>query len=93
MTIKYGFTTLLSAALLITAGCASQSQPGAEFGSTVRGVMQNQVYDPVAAVYPAEEAVTGGNGDRLEKVVEMHSGSVSNPQGVQRPLNVGVDSR
>jgi len=93
MKTKLSILTLLAASFALTAGCASQQAPGTEFGSAVRAVTRAQIYDPIAAVYPEEEAVTGGNADRLEKVVEAHSGSVSEANSVQTPLNVGVGSR
>lgn len=84
---------LLASGLTLITGCASQPDPGAEFGSAVRAVTRNQIYDPIAAVYPEKEAVTGGNADRLEKVVDAHSGSVSDAQSVRKPISVGVNAR
>jgi hypothetical protein len=92
MKTKLSILSLLAASIAFTAGCASQQAPGVEFGSAVRAVTRNQIYDPIAAVYPEEKAVTGGNADRLEKVVEAHSGSVSDANSVRTPQKIGIGS-
>jgi hypothetical protein len=79
-------------ALLITAGCAmqSQTQTEREFGDSVRSVTTGQTYDIGAALFPNDDAVTGGDAERLENVAIMHSGDVGDAGKVQQPLVVGA---
>jgi hypothetical protein len=64
---------MLAAALAFAAGCASQTRTEQEFGDAVRAVSTAQIHDLGAAQYPASEAVTGGNAERLENVVRAHA--------------------
>jgi hypothetical protein len=90
MTKQLQTVLLLAVAGTLAAGCASQTRSEREFGNAVRMVTTNQVYDVGAKMYPSKEAVTGGNPDRLQKVVEAHAGDVSEGQGVQKAITPGV---
>lgn len=92
MTKQLQTVLLLAIAGALAAGCAKQTRTEREFGNAVRMVTTNQVYDVGAKLNPSKEAVTGGNADRLQKVVEAHAGDVSESQGVQRPITPGVSS-
>ena len=81
---------LLAIATALTGACATHSGSDDEFGAAVRTVMSNQTFDPEARAYPSADAVTGGNADRLEKVVEAHADSTGDAQSVRRPLEVGL---
>jgi hypothetical protein len=81
---------LLAVTAALTGACATHSGSDDEFGAAVRTVMSNQTFDPEARAYPSGDAVTGGNADRLEKVVEAHADSTGDAQSVRRPLEVGL---
>jgi uncharacterized cupredoxin-like copper-binding protein len=93
LTMTYTISKLMAAtaAVLLAAGCASApSQTEADFGKSVRSTILNQTYDVGASLYPEKEALTGGNADRLEMVIDAHAGAVSDSQRVQRPISGGV---
>ena len=52
--------------------------------------MTNQTFDAEARAYPSDEAVTGGNADRLEKVVDAHADTTGDAQSVRRSMEVGI---
>ena len=81
---------LLAVTAALTGACATHSGSDDEFGAAVRTVMSNQTFDPEARAYPSGDAVTGGNADRLEKVVEAHADSMGDAQSVRRPMEVGL---
>jgi hypothetical protein len=83
-TFALGFT-------LIT-GCASQTGTERDFGNSVRAVTASQMYDRNAALNPETEAVTGGNSDRLEGVVEAHTGEIAQSSRVRTPIQIGAGS-
>ena len=84
-----GFALLAMVAAL-TGACATHSGSEDEFGAAVRTVMSNQTFDAEARAYPSGEAVSGGNADRLEKVVDAHADTIGDAQSVRRPLEVGL---
>lgn len=77
---------------LLVSGCASQkTQTEATFGDAVRSTVKNQVYNVETLSFPSEEAVTGGNQDRLENVITTHGSESSQQEGsVQQPIVIGV---
>ena len=81
---------MLAAALTLAAGCASQTRTEQEFGDAVRAVNTAQIHDLDAAQYPAKDAVTGGNAERLENVVRGHTENVSQPEQVNTNLATGA---
>jgi hypothetical protein len=96
MNQKIIITTAALLSLSLVGGCASQTRTEAEFGDAVREVMRNQVHDKNAADYPEPDAVEGADPYRLEKVMEVHRGDVSEPRGTTGSavqINVGSGSR
>ena len=81
---------LLAMAAALTGACATQSSSEDDFGLAVRTVMTNQTFDAEARAYPSEEAVTGGNADRLEKVVDGHADTTGDAQSVRRSIEIGT---
>ena len=78
------FTVLLG-------GCTQQPTTlEAEFGDSVRSVMNGQVHDREAADNPDPNAIQGGDSYRLDKALEANRGDVAKPQQVQRPINISV---
>ncbi|NCF50802.1 hypothetical protein GWP57_04265 [Gammaproteobacteria bacterium] len=90
MNSKLRLTATLALGFTLITGCASQTGTERDFGNSVRAVTASQIYDSGAALYPEKEAVTGGNGNRLENVVEAHTGDVANSQQVQKPIDFGI---
>ena len=87
-------TTAIATALaiLLTTGCASQTQSEREFGNAVRSVTTGQTYDIGAALYPSDDVITGGDAERLENVAKSHSADVGSADRVQRPIELGAGS-
>jgi hypothetical protein len=90
MKAKIPGIALLAMAAALTGACATHSGSDDEFGAAVRTVMSNQTFDPEARAYPSGDAVTGGNADRLEKVVDAHADTTGNAQSVRQPVKVDV---
>jgi hypothetical protein len=90
MKIKLFVITTLATGCALASGCATQTDTESDFGNSVRAVTASQTYDMGAALYPDKEAITGGNGDRLEKVVNVHSGNVSSPSTVAKPISLNT---
>ena len=90
MKVKIPGFALLAVAAALTGACATHSGSEDDFGVTVRTVMSNQTFDPEARAYPSGDAVTGGNADRLEKVVDAHAETTGDAQSVRRPLEIGI---
>lgn len=81
---------------LITAigtGCAAQSQTEADFGKAVRSVTVSQYHDPLAAMYPNEDPVTGGDTYRLENVVNSYRIEGAQPSSGGSTSAPGTSSR
>ncbi len=79
-------------ACAVVAGCASQTRTEAEFGDSVRAMTTHQIYDMDAAMFPSKDAVTGGDADQLEAVINAHKGQVSEAQQVQKPISLQMGS-
>lgn len=90
MKTKIPGIALLAMAAALTGACATHSGSEDEFGATVRTVMASQTFDAEARTYPSAEAVTGGNADRLENVVDAHVDTAGDAQSVRRPFEIGV---
>ena len=81
---------LLVFAFLAT-GCNRQPTiPDAEFGESVRRVMNSQIHDYEAAIHPNPDAVEGSDSYRLETALQGHREDVANPQDVQQPITISV---
>ena len=79
-------------AIALAGGCASQTATEREFGNSVRAVTAGQIHDMNAALNPQTSAVTGGNGDRLEVVINAHVNDVPQTQNVQQPVSINISS-
>lgn len=69
-------TALVIAALLI-AGCADTPLADADFGNSVRQMVQAQTLDPAAASNPPELAPEITDGARLEQALEVYRKDVA----------------
>lgn len=86
---------LMTCALIATAmfaiGCSRQPTiPAAEFGDTVRDVMESQIHDYEAAIHPSPDAIEGGDPYRLDAAVNAHRGDVTRPQEVKQPVTISI---
>lgn len=67
-------------AMATLAGCSSQeSATEADFGKSVRSMIQAQTLNPQESLLPDPEAVDYGNGERLNNVMEAYKSDVSAP--------------
>lgn len=81
---------LLIAAMLAS-GCSRQPTiPAAEFGETVRTVMESQIHDHEAAIHPNPDAVEGSDPDRMDAALNAYREDVPQPQEIQQPISIRV---
>lgn len=90
MGTRLRLTAAATAACLILVGCATETRTEREFGDSVRAVATSQIHDMGAAQYPDKNAVTGGNGDRIEAVIKAHSEATSEANSVKSAPQAGV---
>ena len=91
MTKKFILTCPLLVIALLATGCNRQPTiPDAEFGESVRRVMNSQIHDYEAAIHPNPDAVEGSDPYRLETALQGHREDVANPQQVQQPITISV---
>ncbi len=90
MTKSIWMIATVGALTTILAGCVTQTPTEREFGNAVRSVTTHQIHDVGAALYPPEDAVTGGNPDRLENVVKGHATDVDAGNDVRTPITIGL---
>ena len=83
---------LLAGAMLATmGGCAQTPSTDAEFGSSVRAMVDAQTYNPDAARNPPEAAPSSGDGQRLENVVGGYRKDVARGvEDVRRDIVINV---
>ena len=86
---------ILTGPLLIVAvlaiGCSRQpTVPDAEFGESVRSVMNSQIHDFEAAIHPNPDAVEGGDPYRLDAALDAHRQDVADPEQVSQPISISV---
>lgn len=91
MTKKFILTCPLLVIALLATGCNRQPTiPDAEFGESVRRVMNSQIHDYEAAIHPNPDAVEGSDPYRLENALQRHREDVAIPQEVQQPITISV---
>lgn len=69
-----------SAAVVATvaiAGCADTPLADADYGSSVKQMLQTQTFDPIAASNPPEVAPEMTDGARLENAIEVYRKDVA----------------
>jgi hypothetical protein len=87
---------LLSAATITVAitlgGCVDTPEADADYGSSVRQMVQEQTYDLNAANNPPEHAPEVGDGVRLKNALDEHRKDVAKgSQEVKAPIIFEVD--
>ena len=84
----------LLAVAVLASGCNRQPTiPDAEFGETVRGVMNSQIHDYEAAIHPNPDAVEGSDPYRLDAALNAHREDVADAQEVQQPVTISIGSQ
>jgi hypothetical protein len=79
------------AALTALAGCAETPRVDAEFGNSVRHMVEAQTLDPEAARNPPAEAPAVADGQRVESVLEGYRKDVSRgTEDVRREVDFSV---
>ncbi len=88
---KSVFLSTVICAVAIAAGCSRQpTVPAAEFGESVRSVMNSQIYDFEAAIHPNPDAIEGSDPDRLDAALNAHRTDVAQPQEIQQPITINL---
>lgn len=91
MTKNIILTCPLLVAALLASGCSRQpTMPVAEFGDTVRNVMESQIHDHEAAIHPNPDAIEGSDPYRLDAALDAHRGDITQPQEAQQPINISI---
>ncbi len=89
MTKTFILTCPLLVAAVLASGCSRQPTiPVAEFGESVRNVMESQIYDREAAINPDPNAVEGSDPYRLDAVLDAYRGDVADPESVDLPTTI-----
>ncbi len=84
----------LLAAAVLSSGCSRQPTiPVAEFGETVRSVMNSQIHDYAVAINPNPNAVEGSDPDRLDAALKAYREDIAQPQEVQQPITISFGSQ
>jgi len=73
------------------AGCA-ETRTEREFGDSVRKVMWYQTHEPNAGLAAGNEPPMGGDGSRLEGVLEVYRSDAAGTEAVSKPVSVQVGS-
>lgn len=89
---RYLAITITAGLVLISSGCANQTQTAADFGNSVRQMTEQQIYDMNAASSPDTNAVLGGDPDRLNNTLEGHRKDVAKPSDVAAPVTINLGS-
>ncbi len=94
MTKNFILTCPLLVAAVLASGCSRQPTiPVAEFGETVRSVMNSQIHDHAAAINPNPDAVEGSDPYRLDAALNAYREDVAQPQDVQQPVTISFGSQ
>ena len=87
-------TCPLLVAAVFASGCSRQpTMPVAEFGETVRKVMESQIHDHEAAIHPDPNAIEGSDPYRLDAALNAYREDVAEPQEVQQPITISFGSQ
>ncbi len=90
MNNRYLTIAITAAIVLFVTGCTNQSRVAADYGKSVRQMMEQQIYDMNAATSPDPNAVLGGDPDRLNNTLEGHRNDVARPGDVAQPVTISV---
>lgn len=86
--------TLAGVAALLAAGCATTDTDAVrvedDFGSSVRQMVNAQVYDPQAAKTSGTEPPLGLDGVQGEAVLDTYRAHIGNPKEVSKQIRIDV---
>jgi type IV pilus biogenesis protein CpaD/CtpE len=83
-----------SAGVAMLAACSSKpTATEANFGASVRQMIEAQTHDPSTLTAPSTETVDGGDGRRLEAVLETYRTDVAKPAAVNDDIVISVDGQ
>ncbi|MEQ1438728.1 hypothetical protein AAG565_05135 [Fontimonas sp. SYSU GA230001] len=90
MTISIRLASLSS--LVLLAGCAGspRHENDPAFGSSVRQMIQAQIYNPAAAENPPAQAPDGIDGPRAENVLQTYRADVDKPARAHEAIQMQV---
>jgi type IV pilus biogenesis protein CpaD/CtpE len=80
--------------VLVLGACTTKpTRTEANFGASVRQMIEAQTFDPGTRENPSAVAPEGGDGKRLEGVLEQYRTDVAKPDAVDKDIaiNVGAD--
>jgi type IV pilus biogenesis protein CpaD/CtpE len=83
----------ISASALLAACTTEPTATEANFGASVRQMIEAQTYDPSTLTAPSTETIDSGDGRRLETVLETYRTDVAKPAVVNEDIVVSVDGQ
>jgi type IV pilus biogenesis protein CpaD/CtpE len=76
----------------LVGACAHEpSELERNFGSSVRNMIEAQTYDPSTLSSPSTETLEGGDGRRVEAVLEVYRTDVAQPDAASEEIVISVD--
>jgi ABC-type amino acid transport substrate-binding protein len=85
---------IILAATAVIAGCGtSKTQVEADYGKSVRAMINAQVADPNTLTNPSTAPVTGADPDMVNAAVNALRGEVSKPEDVKRDIVLKVGGK
>ena len=83
----------ITASALLAACTTEPTATEANFGASVRQMIEAQTYDPSTLTTPSTETIDSGDGRRLETVLETYRTDVAKPAVVNEDIVVSVDGQ
>lgn len=90
--MKHLLSYSVASAALALASCASdpKQENDPNFGSSVRNMVQQQIYNPEAAANPPEQAPAGMDGERTTATMKAYRAAVDKPKEAKKPVIVQI---
>ena len=83
----------ISASALLAACATEPTATEANFGVSVRQMIEAQTYDPSTLTAPSTETIDSGDGRRLEAVLETYRTDVAKPAVVNEDIVISLDGQ
>ena len=87
-TNQTGRWILLCVAAALAPGCAAPDYAAADFGKSVRQMVDSQIYDPDAALNPPPDPPTETDGRYAEGYLKIYRGYVGDPVSIKKEIVV-----
>ena len=85
---------IVSALAIAAAGCSTdQTRTEADYGRSVREMINAQVADPATLTNPSSAAVTGADPDMVNAAINAMRGHVAQPGDVKRDIVLQVGGK